>query len=413
MNNILFKVNNLLNKDDIAGAIKILETFQAACLKGLKQGDDFRCCQHHYINFNLGNCWLRQNNPKKASVYYMAAVKREPDFSPAWMNLAKCWYDLEKYSDAGVCFLNSFKTADKKQPEILYYSAVSFMAAENYNKSLEIFEKLFSDYKEKIKLEWKQSIAQLYLMCNAPLKALPYLEEIVKEITGKKKKQWQKILLYQYISLKMELKSLIYAKRLTKEDPVDGDWWKALSYIYLLKNNYNEGLIPYTIFSYINRLSKSEKQLLADLNFNTGIPVQAARYYENIIAKKEDSRIYEKLVNAYLSSYNYDKALETIERATKFYSDNNLLIIKGQILVQKGKYKEAMHVYENAARNMKKPGSAWLMAGYAAWNFEDFEKAEYAFKKAVKYKKQKKKAEQALNYIERIKKQSRTRKVTN
>ena len=401
--NVLFKVNNLLSKNDVPGAIKVLETFQAKQPKDITTGDDDpKGYQHHYINFNLGNCWLRQDNPAKASDYYRAAVKRNPDFSPAWMNLAKCWYDLENYSDAGICFLKGFETAEEKQPEVLYYSAVSFMAAEKFQRSLEIFEKLFSDYKESIKLEWKQSIAQLYLIRNMPLKALPYLEEIVKEITGEKKKQWQKILLDQYICLKMESKALAYAKKLIDEDPVEADWWKALSYIYLLKDKYKEGVIPYTIFSYINKLSKSEEQLLADLNFSIGIPVQAAGYYEAIIAKKEDSLIYEKLVNAYLALYNYDKALETIERAVKFHSDNSLLMIKGQILIQKEKYKEAMNVYEDAAKNMKEPGRAWLMAGYAAWNFENLKKAEYAFKRAAKYKKQKKKAEQALGHVKRM-----------
>ena len=405
---ILFKVNNLLNKDDVPGAIKVLETFQAKQPKDIKPedikpgDDDPRGYQHYYINFNLGNCWLRLNNPVKASVYYRAAVKRAPYFSPAWMNLAKCRYDLENYSDAGVCFLKGFETAEEKQPEILYYSAVSFMAAEKYKRSLEIFEKLFSDYKESIKLEWKQSIAQIYLMRNMPLKALPYLEEIVKEITGDKKKQWQKILLHQYISLKMESKALAYAKKLTEEDPVEADWWKAMSYIYFLKDRYKEGIVPYTIFSYIKKLSDSEKQLLADLNFSLGIPVQAICYYEQIIAKKEDSLIYEKLVNACIASFNYEKAIETIDRAIKFHYDSSLLIIKGQILIQKEKYEEAMYVYEDAAKNMGKPGRAWLMAGYAAWNFENLKKAEYAFKKAAKYKKQKKKAEQALDHIKKM-----------
>ena len=406
---ILFRVNNLLNKNDVPGAIKILETFQAKQPKGIKQGDDdSKGYHHHYINFNLGNCWLKQNNPQKASVYYRAAVKRAPDFSPAWMNLAKCCYDLENFSEAGACFLNGFETAQEKQPETLYYSAVSFMAAENYKKSLEIFDKLFSDYKENIRLEWKQSYAQLYLTCNMPLKALPYLEDIVKEITGKKKKRWQKILLHQYICLKMESKALAYAEKLTRQDPVEPDWWKALSYIHLLKNRYKKGLVSYTVFSYIKKLTESEEQLLADLNFSTGIPARAAVYYENIIAKKQNSKVYEKLVNAYIASHNYDKALESIEKAIRFHCDGKLLMIKGQILIQQDRYKEAMHAYENAAKNMKDPGRAWLMAGYAAWNCEDLKKARHAFKKAAKYNRQKKKAMQALGHVERMAQQLKT-----
>jgi tetratricopeptide (TPR) repeat protein len=405
---ILFKVNNLLNKDDVPGAIKVLEAFQAKQPKGIKPGDDDpKGFQHHYINLNLGNCWLKQNNPQKASVYYRAAVKRAPYFSPAWMNLAKCCYDLENFSEAGACFLKGFETAQEKQPETLYYSAVSFMTAENFQRSLEIFEKLFSGYKENIRLEWKQSFAQLYLTCNMPLKALPYLEEIVKEMSGEKSRQWKKILLHQYICLEMESKALAYAEKLTRQDPVEPDWWKALSYIHLVKNRYEKGLVPYTIFSYIKKITESEEQLLADLNFSTGIPAQAAVYYENIIAKKQDSKVYEKLVNAYIASQNYDKALESIEKAIKFQCDGKLLMIKGQILIQKEKYKEAMHAYENAAKNMKDPGRAWLMAGYAAWNCEDLKKARHAFKKAAEFDSQREKAIKAIDHIERMAQQSK------
>jgi len=55
---------------------------------------------------------------------------------------------------------------------------------------------------------------------------------------------------------------------------------------------------------------------------------------------------------------------------------------------------------------MKEPGGAWLMAGYAAWNFKDLEKAAYAFRKAAKHKKQKKKAGQALAHIEKMRRRS-------
>jgi len=397
---ILFKTQQLLAKNKTSEALKLLEKFQAKQPPGLKPGGkNPKGYQHYYINFNIGNCCLKLDNIKKASASYKAAVTNNPEFTPAWLNLAKCYYDLEDYNEAGKCFFKGYETAEDKTPEVLYYSAVSFMAAGNNKKSLEIFENLFATYNDKIKIEWKQALAQLYLSTGQALKALPYLEEIVAEISGKSRKEWQKILLYQYISLNMKSKSLDYATRLINEDPVEPEWWKILLHIHLTDDRYRDALSTLTILSYIRELAVQEKKLLADLNLNLGIPVKAVNYYEELISEKKDSKIYEKLISACLALHKPDKALEIIDHALKYKREKKICMLKGQILFEQEKYKEAYKLYQRVAKEMPHPGHAWLMAGYSAWYLEDMTKAAYAFNSAAKYPKYKKKAEKVIKSI--------------
>jgi len=399
---ILFKTQQLLAKDKTSEALKLLEDFQAKQPADLKPGGkDPVGYQHYYINFNIGNCLLTLGNIKKASTFYRAAVTNNPDFTPAWLNLAKCYYDLEDYNEAGKCFLKGYETAENKTPEVLYYSAVSFMAAGNNKKSLEIFENLFAKYNDKIKLEWKQALAQLYLSTGRALKALPYLEEIAAKVSGKSRKKWQKILLYQYISLNMKSKSLKYATFLINEDPVEPEWWKILLHIHLTDNRYRDALSALTILSYIRELTLQEKKLLADLNMNLGIPAQAVNYYEELILEKKDSKIYEKLISACLALHKPDKALEIIDHALKYKKEKKICMLKGRILFEQEKYKEAYKLYQRIAKEMPHPGYPWLMAGYAAWHMKDLNKAEYAFKSAARYPKYKKKAEKVINSIKK------------
>jgi len=399
---ILFKTQQLLAKDKTLKALEVLEKFQSKQPADLKPGGkDPKGYQHYYINFNIGNCCLTLDNIKKASKAYKAAVINNPGFTPAWLNLAKCYYDLEDYNKAGDCFFKGYTTAEDKTPEVLYYSAVSFMAAGNNKKSLEIFENLFAAHKDKIKLEWKQSLAQLYLSTGHALKALPYLEEIAEEVSGKSRKEWQKILLYQYISLNMKSKSLNYATRLINEDPVEPEWWKILLHINLTNNHYRNALSSLTILSYIRELTIPEKKLLADLNMNLGIPIQAVNYYEELILEKKDSRTYEKLISACLALHKHDKALKIIEHALKYKREKKICMIKGRILFEQEKYKEAYKLYQRVAKEMPHPGYAWLMAGYSAWYLEDMTKAGYAFNFAAKYPKYKKKAEKIINRIKK------------
>ena len=400
VSSILFKTQQLLAKDKTSEALKLLEDFQAKQPADLKPGGkDPKGYQHYYINFNIGNCWLTLGNIKKASTFYRAAVTNNTEFTPAWLNLAKCYYDLEDYNEAGKCFFKGYETAEDKTPEVLYYSAVSFMAAGNSKKSLEIFENLFAKYNDKIKLEWKQALAQLYLSTGRALKALPYLEEIAAEVSGKKRKEWQKILLYQYISLNMKSKALDYATRLVNEDPVDPGWWKILLHIHLTDNRYRDALSALTILSYIRELTSQEKKLLADLNMNLGIPAQAVNYYEELISEKKDSKIYEKLISACLALHKPDKALEIIDHALKYKREKKICMLKGRILFEQKKYKEAYKLYQKVAKEMPHPGYPWLMAGYAAWYMEDLDRAEYAFNSAARYPKYKKKAEKIINRL--------------
>ena len=74
-------------------------------------------------------------------------------------------------------------------------------------------------------------------------------------------------------------------------------------------------------------------------------------------------------------------------------------MLKGRILFEQEKYKEAYKLYQRIAKEMPHPGYAWLMAGYSAWYLEDMTKAAYAFNSAARYPKYKKKAEKVINSI--------------
>ena len=130
------------------------------------------------------------------------------------------------------------KPKAEKKPEILFYSAVSFMAAEDYATALEVFDRLLTAHKDQVKLEWKENIVQAYLAIDQPRKALPFIEELSEKSRGNKKKQWQEVRLYQYMNLNMNLQALEYTRLLTREYPVEPKWWKAMAHLHLMENKY-------------------------------------------------------------------------------------------------------------------------------------------------------------------------------
>lgn len=404
----LKKAYDSLEKNEIFSAINILESFIAKSEKETElEKTSIKGSQHHLILFTLGNCYLMSDNPKKAQFYYHEALKDKADFSPAWLNLAKCHFELADYGQAGHCFIKGYETSAEKAPEILYHGAISFMAGEDYKTALEVFERLLAAHKDLVKLEWKENIVQAYLAVDRPRKALPIIEELSEKSSGNKKKQWQEVLLSQYLNLDMKQRGLEYAERLIREYPLEPKWWKALAHLHLTENRHEEGLIALTVYSHLTPLTVEEKKLMAELNLSIGVPAQAALFYEDILSEKMDLSILKKLAESYLYLHRHDDALKWVEKGLQEEVDEELLILKGNVLYEIKKYDEAMKVFESIPHG-ENSGQAMLMLGYAAWNAGNLDKATHAFQKASKYPEHQKTALKVLQQLKKIGNQKRS-----
>lgn len=399
---VLLKASLYMQKDNFKMAIDTIKKYQAKQPDNMKIKDAWKKYQHHYLNFYLGNLYLQTNNILNAIICYKATLKANTNFNGAWINLAKCYYDINKFYMAGNCFFKAYEASEETKPDLLCYSAVSYMLAEKSEKSLELFMQLLSNHKNEIKLDWKIYIARLYLILEQNLKALPFLEEIAAQSKGDKKKKWRKIVTQQYILLKMNKKAVSYLLTILQDDPMESDWWEFLSHIFLSNEKLTDALTFSLIKYYIEPLS-ANKKLIADLSLNVGIPIQAIKYYQEVIETEKDNMdLYYNLAISFLAFNKPYKALATVDKALSNSFSEKLCMLKGKILFEQEKYKQAMQYYEKNIKNIKKAnnsGDAWMMMGYAAWNIQDMFCVKQAFTNALKYDKHKKRAKKLLEQI--------------
>ena len=393
----LFKAQKLMEENRFAEAAGTLEKFQEKGKKLKPGGPGSKGYRHYMIDFALGNCYLMAKQHLKAVVHYQAAVAARPDFHPGWMNLAKCCYDMNAYAKAGKAFLRGYETAPEKDPETLYCAAVCFLAAGDGQKALDMLQRLMKTYPAAARLEWKETIARAYFACRQPRKALPFVEELSEKTEGKKRKQWQEIRLHLYFSLNMKKKALEYVNQLIQECPQEPKWWKGLAHFYLMENRYRPALVALIIKGFLAPLTAQEERIVADLNMTLDVPVQAVRLYEKIAGEKFDQDLAFRIAQGYIRIHRPEDALKWVEKGLlKEEKNQRLMLLKGDLLYELERYRQAAAAFELAARGEKNPGRAWLMAGYAAWNAGDLEKSRLAFKHAAKYPKQKDSAHRAL-----------------
>ena len=392
---VLFKSQQLLAQKKYNESLDVLKKYRASD-KGNKKTKQ---SSHFLIDFAMGNNYLVLGNYKRAVFCYELCVKKYDKYSPAWMNLAKCRYELNMYEKAGECFLKGYMNSEPKNPEALYYAGASFSSANKNKKAVFLFERLLKDHKDQVKLLWNEGLVQAYFACKLYKKALPYIKELAFNLTGKRQKRWQEILLYQYLSLSMEKEALKYAKYLTKKYPAEPKWWKGLGHVQLTNNRHDKALSALTVYSYLKSLLPAEKQLIGDLNYSESIPRESLEYYKSIFKEKKDINIIKKIVYCCQRMNNENEALKWIDCGLNIKKDGELLMMKGWVLYNKKEFQQAAAFFYQASKKLKYPGQAYLMQGFCLWYDEKIDSAIDVFKKAKKYKNQKKAAINALKTL--------------
>ncbi len=398
---VLSEAQKYMENDAPGRALEILENFQA---RGEKDPDpnhpDPRGYHHPEVYFFIGNIHFTNEAYEKAEKAYQQALERDPAHTPARLNLARLYYEQEKYRLSAENFSKAYETSPEKQAEHLYYAAVTWLMGDAVASSVKAFERLLAAHPDQIKPEWRENLVHALLSSNRQEEALSHIELLSHIYEGKKRIQWQEIRLYQYLRMDMTDTAEQYALELTRESPENERWWKALAHVALARNKYENALVALTIYAYLAPMTPEEKQLLADLNLQVGIPVMATPIYEAVMDEKPDKNVLQNLVIAYQQVEQQEKALETIAAFDGHEDEPELMMLKADILYSMERFDDAAKGYLQAAKKeSRQTGRAFLMAGYAAWHENDIDAARNAFENAARFDDQKKAAASALEQL--------------
>ncbi|MBU0991448.1 MAG: tetratricopeptide repeat protein [Proteobacteria bacterium] len=399
---MLNKAQILASRGKVEEAIKTLTDFQDKGKEMDSTAAEKQGYSHCNIDYAIGNYYLMLSQPEAAAMHYQSAVQKKNDFSEAWLNLAKCRYDLDRMKPAGDAFLKGYETGSPGSAKSLYFSAVCYAGAEDYAASYAVFHRLLETHPQDIELEWKGSFVQVLLALSKSMEALPHIEELAEKTDGEKQKKWREMLLYQYMALNMETKALNYAKWLTCVDTLEPKWWKTLAHLHLQKDTYEKALTALMAYGFLTPLSPEEISLVGDICLALEIPDQAIKYYDIQSREAVDPKTVKKLVQAYMRLYDRETALVWVDKIENQEKQPDLLMLKGNLLFEMERFSEAAVVFQQLSKNNHdhhEKGKSFLMLGYAAWNDGNVDQAKRAFEQAIKFEKQRKEAEKALKQL--------------
>ncbi len=398
---VINKAEQLMAAEKIKESIELLETFQAKRSAVSPDKAESRGYTHYLVDFLLGNGYMALGDSASAVRHYQAAIDKKADFTEARFNLARGLYELNRPAEAGRGFVAAYDASGGQSVEALYYGAVCFMRANDYPLALTTFKRLLDNHPQSLTLEWRQSLARLYLVMEKPDLALPQVKILADQLQGKQQRQWRETLIYVYLQLDMKDNALAGAEAYTRDDPLESKWWKIHAWLLLERQDYRRALTSLTAYSYLQILSDEERELLGDINMVTGIPAEAVRYYENQLDLAPDPGLFKKTARGFLRLYDDQQALKWIERGLETApEDQDLLTMKGYLLYEAERLDEADAVYQKLAALSPESGRHWLMRGYIAWRQRKINAAVDAFKHAAEYERYAEQAQKALEHLQ-------------
>ena len=287
--------------------------------------------------------------------------------------MGRVYFDLKRYKTAGDCLLKGYEVSETRDYSVLYFAAVSYFLAKEYNK------------------------------------AMPHLKYLVSGKAGPPKIEWLEAFLQVCMELHLKDEAFRVVNLLLDKDGDNPRWWRFLAHLYLQQNDYKKAVAALTIRSYLTSINRKDIMLLGDLNNAIGVPTKAAQYYEQAVILEDETKPsdHEKLATTYLAAHRPTKARDALERALKKTKTSKLWFVLGQVFYEDEKWSEAYQAFNKAARLDRKDGKAHLMMGYCALQMNKRDMAKAAFQKAAHFSKQRKTAKEMLKQIDLLSKYSK------
>ena len=352
---IVYNAQKVMDGKDYGGAVHILQDFIEKYPKR----------NHYLMEFTLANALFLSGKDQEALSHYRSAAELYPEFSYAWQNMGKIYFDLKRYETAGDCMLKGYKVSETGNPSLLYFASVSYLLARKYET------------------------------------ALPHLKYLVSGEAGIPRIEWMEAFLQVCMEFHLKDEALRVINLLLNRDGNNPRWWKLLAHLHLQDGDYKKGVAALTVYSYLTHLKKDDLLLLGNLNCAINLPLRAAQYYKKAIVMQGNAMPadYERLASVYLAAHRPAKAKDTLERALKKKKTFRLWFLLGQTLYEEERWSDAYQAFSQSANLGHKNGQAYLMMGYCALQRDKRGVAKKAFQKAAHFPKQRKTARELLKQI--------------
>ncbi len=335
---VLFEMQELNRRGEYQKSLQRFEKFST----GRKESPVLLNFIAANLNFQLGHY------PESVKLY-RRVLEKASDFNVVYENLGMALMMTENYKAAAETFLKVAARLPEKRQKLKYQAVIAFIYGEAFGKARSLL---------------------LELLASRP--APPA--------------DWLKALIQVHWRLAETPAALQVAARLVDSYPETIEHWRLYGQIALSAEEYQTALSAYKVLQSSGRISVKELKMIARIYQQLQLPKAAAATWESVFVESEPSRQeFEILVALYRQSDQIDKALKTLDRLQNLDLGADTAFRRGKILYHAGRYREAYEIFAKLEKIAEEDGYQHLLAGYCAWNENDFPGAATSWNKAANY----------------------------
>ncbi len=311
------------------------------------------------LGFVVGNLNFQLGNYQAAVTHYHRVVEQAPEFYIAYENYGMALLQAEDYPAAGRTLLQAAAMIPTKGRQLKYRAAIAFFYGGELEKARTLLVKLTSPVSS----------------ATVPVSGSDHPPA-----------DWLKALLQVDWQLADYKAAVTVAEKLVDSYPDEIDFWRLYGQVALAAAEYRKALSAYKVLQSEGHITLSERRQIAGIYQRLELYQDAAEVLEDIFAEVKPGQMeLKQLVAIYRQTGAVEKALSTLDRLQKLYPDPVNLFQRGEILYSASRYREAARVFLALKKIPENDGRQYILAGYCAWNIDDFPAAASSWQKAATY----------------------------
>ena len=329
------------------------------------------------FNFNMGYVHLKTNSPEEAKEYF-SRVRNSTKYGPQ----AKYYegfmaYENDDYEEASQLF-EQVEAEEGTREDLSYFKADLNFKQGNFEEAIRLAKEQLPSATRIDASELNKIIGESYFNLGNYSEALPYL----KEYKGKRGR-WSNTDYYQlgYAYYKQgDFESAIgeFNKIVDGKNSVAQNAYYHLADAYLQTNRKQEALNAFRNayqMDFVAKIKEDSGLNYAKLSYEIGnayepAPQAIGNYLEAYPNTTERQTLESLLIDSYITSKNYEGAMELIENNRNFQDKEayqKVAFYRGIELFNDGNYSEAITNFE---KSLKDPRTASFTARALYWKAE-------------------------------------------
>ncbi len=355
--------------------------------------DGLSAAERNQYNFNQGYAAFKTDHPEEAKRYFNRVRGDKTYGSQATYYLGYLAYENDNYKEADALF-DKVDEADKVDKNVSYFQSNINFKSGKFKEAIASAKEQLPQSNSRERSELNKIIGESYFNLEQYQEAIPYLEKYEG-----KHGRWNNTDYYQlgYAYYKMgDYKKAIsqFNKIIAGQDAVAQNAYYHLAECYINLGQKLQALNAFknaSEMAFDKTITEDAALNYAKLSYDIGnnyksVPEVLTEFLENYPNSPAKAEIQGLLVNSYLTSNNYKKAMELLENSRSFKDQSvyqKVAFYRGLELYAEGDYQKASTLFQKSIAQRKLPeftARATYWKAECAYNLGDFKAALIGYK---------------------------------